>query len=226
MDTAIYIIASDDRDTNQYRLTLLVEKVKSEGSQYKIFSEINDRKNNQPLKKELLARVYRKEFNVILVYKLSDLSRSSEQLSNELNELNRNNIRVISFCENFDSFSLTGKFYMQVLMTVNNFEPSIDQDAKEIKIDKTKSFKQHLPMPCKTERVITDESPAGLINFRGEIQSNEITNIGNELNPGLTMRSGKNSEKNESFDLIDLNSASKLTDVDSFFRRSPWNSGF
>jgi len=211
MDTAIYIIASDDRETNQYRIALLAEKAKLQGSQYKIFSEINDRKNNQPLKKDLLARVYRNEFDTILVYKLCDLSSSPEQLAAELNDLDRHNIRVISYCENFDSFSLTGKLYMQVLITVNNFEPSLGRGTKGTEIDKPKSFNQHLPMPHKSERTITNEVPVCLNHIRGKIPSDETISPGNELNPGMMMRSGKNSDRTDSFDLIDMNSACELT---------------
>jgi excisionase family DNA binding protein len=126
MATAIYLTSSDDNKSNQDRLAPLVDRVKSEGSQYKIFSEIPDKKGSQSLKKELLARVYDKEFDTILVYRLSDWSSSMLRLSSELREMDLKGIRFISCYENFDSFTLTGKLYIQVLLTVNECEKCFD----------------------------------------------------------------------------------------------------
>jgi excisionase family DNA binding protein len=131
MATAIYMLSCDDNKSNQNRLTLLVGIVKTEGIKYKIFSENADRKGTQSLKNELLSRVYNKEFDTILVYKLSEWAGFPAQLSMELNDLSERGIRFISAYENFDSFSITGKFYIQILMTVNKCEKYSDSYAKE-----------------------------------------------------------------------------------------------
>jgi excisionase family DNA binding protein len=216
MNVAIYILASDDKDTNLYRLKLLVERIKSECRQYKIFSEIVDEKGNQPLKKELISRVCRKEFDTILTYKLSEWSGSMDQLLIELNELNVNGIRFISYFENYDSSTLTGKLYIQILSAVNDCELLNDPEIKEIDISNIKSIEQHHHMPNKTERIITDEGPAGLNYFGRRTPSEKTTSSGNELNPGLTVIGGKNSDKAENFDLIGLTDACRLTGYSKF----------
>lgn len=211
MKTATYLLASDDRESERYRLTLLVEKAKSEGWQYKIFSEIADKKGTQSLKKDLLSRVYKKEFDTILIYRLSEWSGFTAQLSMELNELFVNRIRFISSYENFDSFSLTGKLYLQVLLTVTECEQSFDSAAKENETRTMKSLEQHFPRHIKTVTRSIDERSAGLNYFKEKILSEDIDNTGNDSIPGMIRRIGKNPVKTDTFDLVGLSEACTLT---------------
>ncbi len=211
MKTAIYLLASDDRESERYRLTLLVEKAKSEGWQYKIFSEIVDEKGTQPLKKDLLSRVYKKEFDTILIYRLSEWSGFTAQLSMELNELLIKGIRFFSLNENFDTFSITGKLYLQVLLTVTECEQSFDSAAKENETRTIKSVEQHFPRHNKTVRRTTEENPAGLNYLQGKNLTDVIDNSGNDTIPGMIRRNGKNPVKTETFDLVGLSEACSLT---------------
>lgn len=211
MDEAIYILSGDDKESNQYRLKLLLERVKSDGRQFKIFSEIADKKGTQPLKKDLLSRVYKKEFDTILIYRLSEWSSFPVQLSMELNELFINGIRFISSYENLDSFSLTGKLYMQVLLTVNECEESFVLATKEKITGTMKSVVQHFPGYNKTERRITEESPASLNYINGKNLTDVIDNSGNDSIPGMIRRTEKNPPKTDFFDLVGLSEACTLT---------------
>lgn len=211
MDIAIYIIGSDDRESNKYRLTLLVEKAKSEGCQYKIFSEIADKNGTQSLKKDLLSRVYKNEFDCILVSRLSDWSNSLLRLASEVSELYSKGIRFFSLNENFDSFSITGKLYLQVLLTVNECEESFVLAAKENDKGNMKSVEQHFPWYKKTESKTTEENPAGLNYFKEKILSEDINNTGNDSIPGMIRRTEKNPPKTDFFDLVGLSEACTLT---------------
>jgi excisionase family DNA binding protein len=206
MATAIYLITCDDLEANQYRLALLVERAKLEGKQFKIFSEIYDKKGNQPLKKELLERVSRKEFNTILTYRLKEWSGSTNQLAMELNDLNVNGIRFISCYENFDTLTLTGRLYLQVLLSVNGYGQSFDSSAEENDLSVMKSD-GHVLGNKKSDRISSEESPTGLNYFGGTIPSDEINSSGNDSSLGT----GKNASMPDSFDLVGLSEASMLT---------------
>lgn len=211
MKVSIYILASNDRVSNQNRLTLLVEKAKSEGCQYKIFSEIADKNGTQSLKKDLLSRVYNNEFDTILVSRLRDWSSSLLRLSSELNELNLKGIRFISYNENFDSFSITGKLYLQLLSTVNECEESFVSATKENDRGIIKSVEQHFPRHNKTVTRTNDERSAGLNYLQGKILSVDTENSENDTIPGMISRNGKNPVKTETFDLVGLSEACNLT---------------
>lgn len=211
MNAAIYIIASDDNESNQYRLKLLVERVKSERWQYKIFSEIADKIGTQPLKKDLLTRVYRNEFDTILISRLSDWSNSLLRLSSELKELDSKGIRFISYNENFDTFSLTGKFYLQLLLTATECKQSFDSGTRENDMSNMKSLDQHFPGNNKTERKTNEEITVDLNNFQEKRLSEDIHMSGNDSISGMITKTGKNSSKTDNFDLIGLSEACTLT---------------
>jgi excisionase family DNA binding protein len=210
MKAAIYIMVSDDKESNQHRLKLLVERVKSEGRQYKIFPEIADKKGTQPLKKDLLSRIYKNEFDAVLVSRMRDWSDSLLRLSSELNELNSKGIRFISFNENFDSFSLTGKLYLQFLLTVTECEQSFDSVTKENDTNSVKSVDHHFPCYTKTGRKTTEERSVELYDFQGKIPSDD-NDCSKDFIPGMNSRIGKNSTKTNNFDLVGLSEACLLT---------------
>ncbi|MCU0343221.1 MAG: helix-turn-helix domain-containing protein [Ignavibacterium sp.] len=211
MATAIYILSCDDNKSNQDRLTLLVERVKTEGIKYKIFSEITDKNGNQSLKNELLSRVYKKEFDTILVYKLSEWAGSPAQLSMELNELNEKGIRFISSFENFDSFSITGKFYIQILLTVNKCEKSSDSYAKDNLRSDLNSDGQRFPVHNRTASRTSEEGPTDLGYSGKKIILRSKDNSDNNLTSGLTPAKRKSPAPSDNFDLVGLDEACSLT---------------
>ncbi len=211
MATAIYILSCNDNKSNQNRLAILVERVKTEDIKYKIFSEISDKNGNQFLKKELLSRVYNKEFDTILVYKLSEWTGFAAQLSMELNDLAEKGIRFISAYENFDSFSITGKFYIQILLTVNNCEKSSDSSAKENHRSDLNSESQQFPVHNRTVRKTSEEEPSDFGNSRKDIILSPKDNPDNNLTSGLTPAKRKSPAPSDNFDLVGLDEACSLT---------------
>jgi excisionase family DNA binding protein len=211
MNAAIYLLASDDNESDQHRLKLLVERVKSEGRQYKIFLEIADKKGTQPLKKDLLGRIYKNEFDTIFISRMSDWSTSLPKLSSELNELDSKGIQFISYNENFDSFSLTGKLYLQFLLAVNQCEESFDSDALHKGKDKMKSVDEHFAAYKKAERKTTEENTIELNNNKesGLLKYTQMSGV-NSI-PGISTQTRKNSGINDDFDLVGLNEACTLT---------------
>lgn len=207
MNTAIYIIADADKDVNQSRLILLIERVKFEGSQYKVFSEILDKRETQTLKEELIVRVHDKEYDTILVYRLNDWSGSILRLSSDLLEMDLKGIRFVSYYENFDSFTLTGKHYMQALLNLIECKKSFDFHTNDKDKSNLNSVNNHLPSHNQTERKTSGESPDGLNYFRGKTPLDKTNRSINNPISGT----GKNSLKTDNFDLIGLNEACLLT---------------
>ncbi len=86
MTATIYIGSRIDQpDDNQ--LTLLIEFAISRGWNYIVFSENISIEETQSVKKELLVRLRRNEFDIVLVHKLRDWVCSLTKLINEISEL-------------------------------------------------------------------------------------------------------------------------------------------
>lgn len=211
MKTAIYLIASNDTELNNCQLTLLIERIKSEGKQYTIFSEITDKKGNQLLKEDLLARVYKNEFDTILVYRLSDWSNSQAEMSSELSELHKRCVRVISISENFDSFTPTGNLYINMLLAFSEFETAINSSIPEESTSKIEMDNRQLTGKPKTRKRVAEESAQGLSIIHSKILSDDIDKSGIDTIPGMISRSGKTCGKNDNFDLVGLEEACELT---------------
>jgi excisionase family DNA binding protein len=185
---AIYFRLKCDKEVNDKELNILVENANSSGGDYRIFSEITDQKQIQPLKENLLARIHNKEFNTIMLFRLSDWSASMTRMSHELAELSANGIRIISHSENIDSFTPTGKLYLQMLNVFSEFKQTPGSE------------------------VAGNESDNQCLN-REQFKKDQTIERKNDAIPDSFTKDGKalSSTSRESFDLVGLNEACQLT---------------
>jgi len=211
MNVAIYIQANDDKDANQYRLNLLIERVKSEGRQYKIFSELSDKKGNQPLKDDLLSRIYKQEFDTILLYRITDWTSYLEKLSSELNDLYQIHIRIISLVENFDSVTPTGGFYLKMLLAFSEFEKATGSGLPEESSGQTGKVNHHFTPPQTKEKIINADIPGWNHYLEQGFSSKVERRIEDDSDQRVTTCSVKFPGKSDSFDLISLAQACLLT---------------
>lgn len=85
---------------------------------------------------ELLNRL--NEFDIVLCYKLSRISRSVKDMANMLDLFQKTNTRFISYKENIDTEQVTGKMLIYVISMVSEMER--DNISEWVKMAKKQEF--------------------------------------------------------------------------------------
>jgi len=114
-------VSTADQDTFNQELRL-TEFARSKNWDYDIFREIESTRKTRPVKQELLARLRKKDYNAIVVYKLDRYARSSAELILEVKELVDKGISFISLTDNLDFSTASGKLHFQILSAFCEFE--------------------------------------------------------------------------------------------------------
>ena len=120
------------------QLKVLIAYCIKNNYEYEIFEEPGRSGKNTNRKKlqELLSRL--DEFDIVLVWKLSRLSRSVRDFANILYNFDKTNTRFISYSENIDSADASGKLLMYVISIVSEIER--DNISENIKLAKEYCF--------------------------------------------------------------------------------------
>jgi predicted DNA-binding transcriptional regulator AlpA len=181
MKAAIYIGKRIDEKENPDQIIQLINFTQMKGWEYEVFSEVTNTIESLPVKTEVLTRLRRNEFGVVIIYKLNDWKFTTVELVNEINMLLSGGIRFISLQENFDTSTMTGKLYLKVLSSFVDFEESF--------------------IPGPVTKVTGRNNPG--------FYKKDSTAYGPGLKAIRNNRSG-NSSKSE-YDLIDLKEACALT---------------
>ena len=125
---AIYARVSTDRQTADMQLGELRDFVKR--SKWKIYTEYIDHgytgaNTKRPAFTEMLKQARRKKFDILLVWKLDRLGRSLKDLITTLDELGSLGIDFISYENQLDTSTPTGKLVFQIIGAVAEFEKDI-----------------------------------------------------------------------------------------------------
>ena len=125
---AIYARVSTDRQTTDSQLNELREFVRR--AKWKVYREYIDNgysgKNTQrPAYTEMLADARHRRFDLLLVWKLDRLSRSLKDLITTLDELGHLGIDFVSYDNQLDTSSPSGKLVFNIIGAVAEFERDI-----------------------------------------------------------------------------------------------------
>ena len=117
----------------------LIEYCNKNGYEYEIFEDagisgksINKRKELQRLLNNL------QNYDVVLCYKLSRISRSVKDMSNMLDKFQKTNTRFISLKENIDTEQVTGKLLIYIISICAEIER--DNISEYVKMAKKQEF--------------------------------------------------------------------------------------
>ena len=99
-------------------------------SGWKVYKEFIDHgypgaNTKRPAFTEMLHEARKRKFDILLVWKLDRLSRSLKDLINTLDELGYLGINFISYDNNLDTTTPTGKLVFQIIGAVAEFEKDI-----------------------------------------------------------------------------------------------------
>lgn len=149
----------------------LIEYCNKNNYEYDIFEDagisgktINKRKELQKLLNNL------KNYDIVLCYKLSRISRSVKDMSNMLDIFQKNNIRFISLKENIDTEQATGKLLIYIMSICAEIER--DNISEFVKMAKKQQFesgkitaKKVLGYDIKNKQLVINKKEANIIKF-------------------------------------------------------------
>ncbi|WP_239256707.1 recombinase family protein [Listeria ilorinensis] len=102
---------------------------------YKVYEDggYSAKNSNRPALQQLFDDAESREFDFVLVWKLSRFSRSLKCLMNDCDFLEERDIRLISYSEGFDTSTPIGRLLRNVLGVVNEFEREVlIENLKEV----------------------------------------------------------------------------------------------
>ncbi len=174
---AIYARVSTDRQTVDMQIHELKEYVKRRG--WNLYREFIDQgysgsDTKRPAFQEMMNEAKKRKFDVLLVWKLDRLSRSMKDLVMVLNELGGLGIDFVSYDNNLDTSTPTGKLVFHVIGAVAEFEKDIIKERVKAGLENAKRKGKKLGRPGIGDSVI-EEAKA----LRGEGKS--FRTIGKEL---------------------------------------------
>ncbi|OIN82968.1 recombinase family protein [Francisella sp. TX07-6608] len=124
--------------TREQSLDIQIDKLAEYGCT-KIFKEkISGVDQNRP---ELIkCREYLREGDTFVITKIDRLARSTVDLGNIVNQLQKNNINFVVLDQNIDTSTPTGKLTFHIISSVAEFENEIRRERQREGIEKTLSI--------------------------------------------------------------------------------------
>ena len=174
---AIYARVSTDRQTVDMQIHELKEYVKRRG--WNLYREFIDQgysgsDTKRPAFQEMMNEAKKRKFDVLLVWKLDRLSRSMKDLVMVLNELGGLGIDFVSYDNNLDTSTPTGKLVFHVIGAVAEFEKDIIKERVKAGLENAKRKGKKLGRPGVDDSVIEEAKV-----LRG--QGKSFRKIGKEL---------------------------------------------
>ncbi len=147
---AIYARVSTDKQKVDMQLRELEDFVKRSG--WQIYRKYIDQgytgtNMNRPAFIEMKSAARKRNFNILLVWKLDRLSRSLKDLINTLDELGALGIDFISYDNNLDTSTPTGKLVFQIIGAVAEFEKDIIRERVIAGLNNARSKGKRLGRP-------------------------------------------------------------------------------
>lgn len=147
---AIYARVSTDKQAVGMQLSELRDFVKR--SNWKIYKEYIDQgytgaNTQRPAFTDMINQARKRKFEILLFWKLDRLSRSLKDLINTLYELGHLGVDFISYDNNLDTSTPTGKLVFQIVGAVAEFEKDIIRERVKAGLENAKRKGKRLGRP-------------------------------------------------------------------------------
>lgn len=149
----------------------LIEYCNKNNYEYDVFEDAGISGKNITKRKELQKLLNNlKNYDIVLCYKLSRISRSVKDMANMLDKFQKNNIRFISLKENIDTEQATGKLLIYVISICAEIER--DNISEFVKMAKKQQFesgkitaKKVLGYDIINKQLVINKREANIIKF-------------------------------------------------------------
>lgn len=146
---AIYARVSRTDQILENQIRPLKEYAERMGWDYEIFTEKESTRKTRPVQWELYNRLLKKEFDGLLFYKLDRWARSLKELVTHMEALHEKGVILVSFMENIDLSTSSGKLMMQIMGSFAEFERSIIRERTLAGLDRARAQGKTLGRPRK-----------------------------------------------------------------------------
>lgn len=161
---AIYCRVSMTDQTTENQILVLEEYAKRMGWEYQLFEETMTTRKTRPVQWDLYNRLLKKEFDGLLIYKFDRWARSTAELINHLNEFQSREVRFISYSENMDLGTPTGKLLFTIIAAMAEFERDLIRERTLAGLARARAQGKKLGRPQKGK-----EKPKPPINKVAEL---------------------------------------------------------
>ena len=127
-NVAIYCRVSTKEQTTENQKRILAEFCDRKGWKYKIIEEVQSTRKTRPRKQALLDALRKRVFDGVVVFKLDRWARNSTELILELDEFNNKGIAFISYTDNIDMTTASGKLLVGMLCILAEFERDLTRE--------------------------------------------------------------------------------------------------
>ncbi len=125
MKVAIYARVSRTDQILENQLNPLKEYCKRMNWEYEVFTEKESTRKTRPVQWDLYNRLLKKEFDGLVFYKFDRWARSLRELVTHMEELSQKRVNVVSFSENIDLSTSTGRLMLNIIGAMAEFERDI-----------------------------------------------------------------------------------------------------
>jgi DNA invertase Pin-like site-specific DNA recombinase len=149
MICAIYVrVSRSDLNLDNQKIPL-IQYAKRNDWDYQLFQEKESTRKTRPIQWDLFNRLQKKEFDILLFYKLDRWARSLPELINHVNTLTQKDVRVISYTENLDFNSSMGKLMFHIFGAFAEFERDLIRERTIAGLERAKAQGKKLGRPRK-----------------------------------------------------------------------------
>ncbi len=161
MKCAIYIRVSKYDQVVENQRLILEEYAKRQQWEWVIWEEVESTRKTRPVKQALMNELRHRKYDAIMVLNLTRFARSLQELITDVNELVEKGITFISYRDNLDLSTATGRLQYHILGSFAEFERDIIRERTMDGLARARAQGKKLGRPFKTKQSppVSDELP-------------------------------------------------------------------
>jgi DNA invertase Pin-like site-specific DNA recombinase len=167
---ALYVRVSTTDQEVSLQETELREFAERRGWQYQVFTDRGQSgaKVSRPALDDLLERLRKKKFDVLVVWALDRLARSLRQLLTIAEECKALGVDLVSLKQNIDSTLPTGRLTFQVLGAVAEFEREMLRERVKAGMNQARRVGTHVGRPPRRSLIRAEIDEIRLLRSQGK----------------------------------------------------------
>jgi DNA invertase Pin-like site-specific DNA recombinase len=167
---ALYVRVSTTDQEVGLQETELREFAERRGWQYQVFTDRGQSgaKVSRPALDDLLERLRKKKFDVLVVWALDRLARSLRQLLTIAEECKALGVDLVSLKQNIDSTLPTGRLTFQVLGAVAEFEREMLRERVKAGMNQARRVGKHIGRPARRKLIRAEIEEIRVLRSQGK----------------------------------------------------------